>query len=126
MAGRLRQSLTNWTNGGPAAHAEYAAEHALQLQHFHVEQLLAALEQVDIGDVVGMARRLVGGPLHVDGLVYGNATEHEAAGGCFCSGLAAVASPGSWSGSGNGGVRCFAVQHSMWSSPGARWPSSFG
>ncbi len=84
MAGHLRQSLTNWTNSSPAAHAEYAGEHALQLQHYHVDQLLVALEHVTPRDVCALARRLVGGALHVDGLVYGNATEQEATGGCLC------------------------------------------
>jgi hypothetical protein len=60
MAGRLRQTLTNWRNNNPGQHAEYAAEHALSTNHHHAEDLLAALARTGPGDVLRMAARLRG------------------------------------------------------------------
>lgn len=43
---KLAQSLRVWAHNNPAGHAEYHAEHALQHPHWHVNDSLAALEQV--------------------------------------------------------------------------------
>ncbi len=82
VSGRMRQALTNWRHNTPAQHAEYAAEHALQLRHVSTSRLLEVLEagRVTPANVAALAARMAGRLLRCEGLVYGNAGREEALG----------------------------------------------